>query len=54
LNISLCSSCPTAAEFSLGEPHSALGSRLTVQLPAGLKAGDKVKARSLLAACLLA
>ncbi|PRW45014.1 leukotriene A-4 hydrolase isoform X1 isoform B [Chlorella sorokiniana] len=31
------------AEFALGEPHAALGSRLTVQLPAGLKAGDTVK-----------
>lgn len=31
------------AEFALAEPHAALGTRLTVQLPAGLQAGDTVK-----------
>lgn len=36
---------PAAAEFSLAEPHKALGSRLAVNLPAGLKAGDKLTVR---------
>ncbi|KAL4448420.1 hypothetical protein ABPG75_005639 [Micractinium tetrahymenae] len=31
-----------AAEHSLAEPHKALGSRLSIKLPAGLKAGDKL------------
>ena len=37
---------PAGAEFSLGQPHEALGSRLTVQLPGGLKAGDTLQART--------
>lgn len=29
-----------AAEYNLGTAHKALGSRLVVKLPSGLKAGD--------------
>lgn len=32
-----------AAEFSLAEPHAALGTKLSVSLPAGLKAGDSTR-----------
>ncbi|EFN56177.1 hypothetical protein CHLNCDRAFT_22427, partial [Chlorella variabilis] len=31
-----------AAEYSLAEPYQALGSKLSIQLPPGLKAGDTV------------
>ncbi len=39
-----------AAEFSLAEPHKALGSRLAIKLPAGLKAGEKLKVRDVVIA----
>lgn len=33
---------PAAAEYSIGEAHGGLGSRMAVTLPAGLKAGDSL------------
>lgn len=45
------SHAPAAAEFALAEPHAALGTRLTVQLPAGLQAGDTVKVGARCARC---
>lgn len=38
----LCLLPTAAAEYSLAEPYQALGSKLSIQLPPGLKAGDTV------------